>query len=172
MDFRGFDSSIILILRGGIPRPLGTLPESLSQAILVGIILVGRLSAALDGGKISYVQEQIGQHSARCETRWDEIRYYMIIRRHQTCYFRKHATSVPAQFGGEIHNVSRNRAPTQVLLQAHEVARLLKRHVCCLLVIRQDMMGPYVTVIISQSGFGVDLGKRRTETKQGFRHEN
>ena len=36
MDFRGFDSSIILILRGGIPRPIGDFPESLSQAMLVG----------------------------------------------------------------------------------------------------------------------------------------
>ena len=43
MDFRGFDSSIILDLRGGIPRPIGNFPESLSQAILAGIILVGRL---------------------------------------------------------------------------------------------------------------------------------
>ena len=42
MEFRGFDSSIILILRGGIPRPIGNVPESLSQAILVGMILVGR----------------------------------------------------------------------------------------------------------------------------------
>ena len=37
------DSSIILILRGGIPRPIGDFPEILSQAILVGIMLVGRL---------------------------------------------------------------------------------------------------------------------------------
>ena len=43
MDFRGFDSSRILMLRGGIPRPIGDFPESVSQAILVGIILVGRL---------------------------------------------------------------------------------------------------------------------------------
>ena len=43
LDFRGFDSSIILILRGGILRPIGNFPESLSQAILVGIMLVGRL---------------------------------------------------------------------------------------------------------------------------------
>ena len=42
MDFRGFDSSTILNLRGGIPRPIGNFPESLSQAILVGIILVGK----------------------------------------------------------------------------------------------------------------------------------
>ena len=41
-DFRGFDSSVILILRGGIPRPIGNLPESLSQAMLVGIMLVGK----------------------------------------------------------------------------------------------------------------------------------
>ena len=43
MDFRGFDSSIILISMGGIPRPMRDFPESLSQAILVGIMLVGRL---------------------------------------------------------------------------------------------------------------------------------
>ena len=42
MDFRGFYSSIILILRGGIPRPIVDFPESLSQAILVGMML-GRL---------------------------------------------------------------------------------------------------------------------------------
>ena len=43
LDFRGFDSSMILILRGGIHRPIGNSPESLSQAILAGIILLGRL---------------------------------------------------------------------------------------------------------------------------------
>ena len=43
LDFRGFDSSIILGLRGGILMPIGNLPEILSQRILVGIILVGRL---------------------------------------------------------------------------------------------------------------------------------
>ena len=43
MDFRGFDSSIILILRGGILMSIGDFPESLSQAILVGVMLVGRL---------------------------------------------------------------------------------------------------------------------------------
>ena len=47
MDFIGFDSSTILILRGGIPRPMGKLPESLSQAILVGIMLVGRFGVSL-----------------------------------------------------------------------------------------------------------------------------
>ena len=36
VDFRGFDSSVILILRGGIPRPIGDFPGSLSQAIWVG----------------------------------------------------------------------------------------------------------------------------------------
>ena len=43
VDFRGFDSSTILILRGGILMSKGDFPKSLSQAILVGIILVGRL---------------------------------------------------------------------------------------------------------------------------------
>ena len=43
MDFRGFDSSIILILRGGILMSIGDSLQVLSQAVLVGIILVGRL---------------------------------------------------------------------------------------------------------------------------------
>ena len=43
MDFRGFDSRIISIIRGGILMSIGDFPESLSQAILVGIMLVGRL---------------------------------------------------------------------------------------------------------------------------------
>ena len=42
-------------------------------------------------------------------------------RRHQTCDFRAHATSAPAELGGEIHNVSHNRACTQVLLQARKL---------------------------------------------------
>ena len=46
MDFRGFDSSIVLIQRGGIPRPMGDFPESLSQARLVGILLEGRLGVS------------------------------------------------------------------------------------------------------------------------------
>ena len=43
LDFRGFDSSEILIVRGGILKSIGTLTESLSQGILEGRILVGRL---------------------------------------------------------------------------------------------------------------------------------
>ena len=38
LDFSEFDSSRILILRGGIPRPIGNFPESLSQAILSGTL--------------------------------------------------------------------------------------------------------------------------------------
>ena len=52
VDFRGFDSSIILISRGGIPRPIGDFSESLSRAMLVGTMLVGRLD----------VQPQIAIH--------------------------------------------------------------------------------------------------------------
>ena len=38
-----------------------------------------------------------------------KLLYVLLIRRHQTCYFRKHATSEAADFGGKIHNISRNR---------------------------------------------------------------
>ena len=43
LDLRGFDSSIILTLRDGIVMSKGNSPEVLSQAILVWIIVVGRL---------------------------------------------------------------------------------------------------------------------------------
>ena len=49
VDFTGFDSSIMLNLRGGIPRPKGKFPETLNQAMLVGIMLVGRLGVVAWG---------------------------------------------------------------------------------------------------------------------------
>ena len=45
--FGGFDSGSILSLGGGIQRPLEDPQECLSQAILVWIILVGRLGVGL-----------------------------------------------------------------------------------------------------------------------------
>ena len=48
VGFRRFDSSMILILRGGILMSIGDFPESLSQAMLVGIMLVGRLGVYVD----------------------------------------------------------------------------------------------------------------------------
>ena len=54
MDFGGFDSSIVLIQKGGILRPIGDFPESLSQAILVRIMLVGRLGV-IDVGSTAFV---------------------------------------------------------------------------------------------------------------------
>ena len=47
VDLRGFDSSVILILGGGILMSIGDFPESLSKAMLVGIMLVGRLRVAV-----------------------------------------------------------------------------------------------------------------------------
>ena len=43
VEFGGFDSSRFLILRGGIPMYIGNFPVMLGQAILVRIILAGRL---------------------------------------------------------------------------------------------------------------------------------
>ena len=43
VDFKGFDSSIILIQRDGIIMFTGDLPESLSQAMLVGCNVSRRL---------------------------------------------------------------------------------------------------------------------------------
>ena len=41
LDFRGFDSSMILISKGVIPRPIGNIPEISSQRILTVRFLVG-----------------------------------------------------------------------------------------------------------------------------------
>ena len=46
LDLRGFDLSRILTLRCGIRMSLGNFPEILSQAILEGLILVGRLGVS------------------------------------------------------------------------------------------------------------------------------
>ena len=43
VGFRGFDSSITLCLTGDISRLVGDFPESLSQAMWLGVMLVGRL---------------------------------------------------------------------------------------------------------------------------------
>ena len=43
LDFGGFDSSRILVLRGGILRSAGNFPEILTQRISTGIVLAGRL---------------------------------------------------------------------------------------------------------------------------------
>ena len=43
------------------------------------------------------------------------------LRRHQTCDFREHATSAPAELGGKFHICLRIRARTQVLLQARKL---------------------------------------------------
>ena len=55
MDFRGFDSSIMLSLRSGIPRPTGDSPESLTQAMFVGAMLVGGLGVRCSATDASLV---------------------------------------------------------------------------------------------------------------------
>ena len=64
LDFRGFYSSRILNLRGGILMPIGNIPKLQSQQILVAIILVGRLGvdgrhfsrpARASGGEYIYI---------------------------------------------------------------------------------------------------------------------
>ena len=47
VEFGGFDSNTILILRSGLPRPKGDFPESLTQAMLAGATLVGQLNVIL-----------------------------------------------------------------------------------------------------------------------------
>ena len=52
LDVGGFYSSKILSLRGGILMSIGISPESLSQAILAGRFLVGRLGVMPSGCRV------------------------------------------------------------------------------------------------------------------------
>ena len=63
LDFRGFDSSIILILGAGILMSKGNYPEDLSQQVLVGMILVGRL------GVIFQICLDFEQHVSKSDLR-------------------------------------------------------------------------------------------------------
>ena len=69
MDFTGFDSSIILIIRGGIHMSIRISPEVLSQRILAGVILVGRLDVVVMSNLISW-----GLHKADLYVPPKEIR--------------------------------------------------------------------------------------------------
>ena len=64
LNFRGFDSSRILIRRGGILMSIGNFPDSLRYQILVGIILVGRLGVDKSVGMRVGLRLRIGtQHT-------------------------------------------------------------------------------------------------------------
>ena len=69
LDFRGFDSSKISMLRGEILRPIGNVPESLRRRISIGIILVGRLGV---GGAIGCVTWVKVRHPRAPSARWWE----------------------------------------------------------------------------------------------------
>ena len=60
LDLRGFDSSIILILRGGILMSIRNFPEMLSQQIL-GMILLGRLGISCGRGIVGAGDRAIRQ---------------------------------------------------------------------------------------------------------------
>ena len=67
VGFRGFDSSIILILRGGILMSIGDFLESLSQAMLVGTMLVGRLGVFRRPSRtLGRVANQVGLIRCSC----------------------------------------------------------------------------------------------------------
>ena len=65
LDFTGFDSSMISNLRGGIPRPIVDFLKSLSQASLVGIIIVGRLGKVVDPVDMSDVRTRCAPSRSR-----------------------------------------------------------------------------------------------------------
>ena len=83
LEFRGSDSSIISILRGGILMSTGDFPEGLSQAILVGIILVGRLGVSDSEWSVrreSGVDHQSGRLGqwALGHSKWSKLRRLLL----------------------------------------------------------------------------------------------
>ena len=73
VGFRGFDSSMILNFRGGIPRPIGKFPESLSQAMLVGVMFVGRLGVRAPAARVCWYK------CTGCTAKNVPLRKYMYI---------------------------------------------------------------------------------------------
>ena len=69
-DFRGFDSSIILTLRDGVIMSIGNFLESLSQAILVGIILLGRLGVCQHDAKACVQRRAVCLYVYRMHISW------------------------------------------------------------------------------------------------------
>ena len=84
MDVRGFDSSIILSLRGGIPESIGDVPESLSQAFFVGIMLVGILGVTRvykPGGRIMIHRNPLRSHHVMHA--WGNLGTLLFLHKHQ-----------------------------------------------------------------------------------------
>ena len=66
VDYGGFDSSIMLISRGGIYRPIGDFPENKSQAILVGCNVsreIGHIGQTIIHGRVLLSFQQPAFHT-------------------------------------------------------------------------------------------------------------
>ena len=87
LDFRGFDSTRIWILRGGLPRPTGNFLETLSQVILAGRILVGRLGVSqgveFRGQSLSFAV--LSEFCARMRESWITQEVFVSQRLGHTC---------------------------------------------------------------------------------------
>ena len=91
MDFGGFDSSAISISRGGFPMFIGNSPESLSQAMLVGIMLVGRLGVDGSGaGSIGTAMVSLWQPRRKSSDIYIYIYIYMYIYTYTYIYIYIH----------------------------------------------------------------------------------
>ena len=71
MGFRGFDSSIVLIQRGGILTSIADFRESLSQAMLVGTMLVGRLGVVIS--HVLLVNSNLNVNTCQTHTHTTEL---------------------------------------------------------------------------------------------------
>ena len=106
VDFGGFDSSIMLILRGGIPRPIGDFPESLSRAMLVGTTSVGIMSVGRSGARLRGTPGRGGLSHDIADLQFDvEIRIRNTLRALVPCIgcsFRR-GTKDPQYVAGFFH---------------------------------------------------------------------
>ena len=83
LDVRGFDSSKILRLRGGLLMSTGTSPEMLSRRILAGIILAGRWGAVLPADvRRCYAASAQARERASARARENNVYIYIYIYTH------------------------------------------------------------------------------------------
>ena len=104
------DSSRFLSLTGGIPNPIGQLRH------LPEISAICQRSR-LGDSRFAWAPSEICEGSPVGKGK----KRSMCSPAHSGGTKREHATSAPAELGGKIHNVSRNRARTQVPLQARKL---------------------------------------------------
>ena len=97
LDLGGFDSSIIFILRGGIPRPIGNFPDILSPQILVGRFIVARLGVL----RTAVSRTAVRIHAVRIRTSEGFcLKHVLKFTGWNSSVLREHLRSLPSEIPG------------------------------------------------------------------------